>query len=195
MRPAILSAMLYAAAVLGANPLAAQNLTPDVVQQALELRQDEMRKLILHDTPVPLVETAYQDAEGNPLDLMDSNGKFRVVNFWATWCVPCREEMATLSALQDQLGGEDFAVMAIATGRNRMSGILKFNADHGVTLPVLLDPKGQLASSVGALGLPVTILLNPEGQEIGRLTGGADWASENAITILSLLAGLTAPEI
>ena len=118
----------------------------------------------------------------------DTNGQFRLVNFWATWCAPCREEMPALDALQLELGGDDFQVMTIATGRNRLSGINKFYAQAEVTnLPILLDPKGKLATRMGALGLPVTVLLNPEGQEIARLTGGADWASENAIEVLKAL--------
>ncbi|MFV2035211.1 MAG: TlpA disulfide reductase family protein [Halocynthiibacter sp.] len=110
------------------------------------------------------------------------------MNFWATWCAPCREEMPALDALQLKIGGDDFQVMTIATGRNRLSGINRFYEDANVTtLPILLDPKGKLATRMGALGLPVTILLNREGREIARLTGGADWATENAMAVLQAL--------
>ena len=68
------------------------------------------------------------------------------------------------------MGGEGFQVMTIATGRNRLSGIHKFYAQAEVTnLPILLDPKGKLATRMGALGLPVTVLLDREGREISRL--------------------------
>jgi hypothetical protein len=78
--------------------------------------------------------------------------------------------------------------MTIATGRNRLSGIHKFYEQAEVTnLPILLDPKGKLATRMGALGLPVTVLLDREGREIARLTGGADWAGENAMAVLRAL--------
>jgi len=140
------------------------------------------------EEPAELIDMEFEDVDGNKMTFKDTNGHYRLVNFWATWCTPCREEMPSLDALQTEMGGEDFQVMTIATGRNRLSGIHKFYAQAEVTnLPILLDPKGKLATRMGALGLPVTILLDREGHEIARLTGGADWASENAKDVLRAL--------
>ena len=186
MKRPLLTALLYAALTLGANPVAA--IDTETRQIILDMRAGDMRKMKILQEPATMIDVEFEDVDGNKMTFANTNGRFRLVNFWATWCAPCREEMPALDALQLEMGGEDFQVMTIATGRNRLSGINKFYAQAEVTnLPILLDPKGKLATRMGALGLPVTVLLNPEGREIARLTGGADWASENAIEVLKAL--------
>ncbi len=188
---ALIPALLYAAIAMGANPVGAQTISPELRLELMDMRVDEMRKLkILSEAEDP-IDIAFTDPSGAEHILADSNGKIRVVNFWATWCAPCREEMPALSELQTLLGGDEFEVMAIATGRNRLEGIERFNAEAGVTnLPVLLDPRGTLGRQFGALGLPLTVILNREGQEIARLTGGADWVSESALAIIRTIIEL-----
>lgn len=96
--------------------------------------------------------------------------------------------MPSLDALNAELGGEDFAVVPVATGRNAVPGIRKFFDEEGIeTLPILLDPKQKLARDMAVLGLPITVILNPEGQEIARLRGDADWASDSAKAIVAAL--------
>lgn len=90
-----------------------------------------------------------------------------------------------LSELQSELGGDTFEVITLATGRNALPGMKKFFADIGVdNLPLHKDPKQAIARDMGVLGLPITIILNPEGKEIARLRGDADWSSETAKAIL-----------
>jgi len=186
MKRPLLTALLYAALTLGANPAAA--IEPETRQIILDMRIDDMRKMKILAKAGQPITTEFEDVDGNKMTFADTNGQFRLINFWATWCAPCREEMPALDALQLEMGGDDFQVMTIATGRNRLSGINRFYEDANVTaLPILLDPKGKLATRMGALGLPVTILLNREGREIARLTGGADWATENAMAVLQAL--------
>ncbi len=188
MKRPLLVAMLYAALTLGANPLHANSIDAGVRQEILDMRADSMRKLNILSKPAKVSGTAFETEDGQKLVFSDSNGKFRLVNFWATWCPPCREEMPSLDRLQAEFGGEDFEVMTIATGRNRIEGIHEFFKMAGVTnLPVLLDPRGKLARETGALGLPTTILLDRDGREIARLTGGADWSSDNAKAVLRAL--------
>lgn len=179
----VLATLLYAAFFTGANTGSQE--TAQIVDFPVE-RLDSMRKMKIHTTPQAALDAEYFDPAGNSYFLADSNGKVRVVNFWATWCAPCREEMPALDALQTQLGGDDFQVITIATGRNTLAGIQQFNAQAGIeNLPIRLDPQGDLGDKFGALGLPLTIILDHEGREIARLTGGADWASDNAIEILN----------
>jgi len=113
------------------------------------------------------------------------------VNFWATWCVPCREEMPALDALQGEFGGERFQVVTIATGRNELAAIDRFYKGAGIQhLPVLLDPRQAVARDMGVLGLPSSVLLGPDGNEIARLIGDAEWYSPSARAIVAaLLAG------
>lgn len=93
-----------------------------------------------------------------------------------------------LSALQEEFGGESFEVLTLATGRNIPARISAFFDEIGVdNLPRHQDPKQALARDMGVLGLPVTVILDPEGQEIGRLMGDADWSSDSAKAIIAAL--------
>ena len=95
-----------------------------------------------------------------------------------------------LSELQDELGGDAFEVVTIATSRNPPPAMQAFFDEIGVTnLPLHRDPRSVLAREMGILGLPVTVILNPEGQEVARLTGDADWASDSAKAALRALIG------
>ncbi|MDO5643644.1 MAG: TlpA disulfide reductase family protein, partial [Paracoccus sp. (in: a-proteobacteria)] len=112
-------------------------------------------------------------------------------NFWATWCAPCREEMPALNNLQTLMGGDDFQVVTIASGRNPLPAIDKFFSEAGVdALPVLLDPRQRLAREFGVMAMPATILIDRDGNEVARLMGPAEWDSPAAIQIVT---ELTAP--
>lgn len=188
MKKPLITALLYAALSLGANPGIAQSLTPEARASLMEMRSGNMRKLKIHEAPQAAILASFTDPTGSTHSLADSNGKLRVVNFWATWCFPCREEMPTLSALQQSLGGADFEVVTIATGFNNLTGIERFLAEAEVTnLPIFLDPDSSLGGEFGAIGLPLTVILNREGQEIARLTGGAEWDSGSAVSIINAL--------
>ncbi|MBC2834899.1 TlpA family protein disulfide reductase [Paragemmobacter straminiformis] len=170
-------AVLYTALMLGANPAAA-----DVAA----LREGDMKKLALHETPVDLPEAVFLDEADTPHPLADWRGKWVVLNFWATWCAPCRKEMPSLDRLQAAMPG--LAVVPVATGRNAVEGIQRFYEEAGVTgLPILRDPKSDLARAMGVLALPVTVILNPQGQEVARLIGDAEWDSDNAKAVLAAM--------
>lgn len=181
-------AVLYTALAMGANAALAADTT------ALEdLRDGTMKKLVFHGEPQAVSDAVFTDPEGTEYTLADWQGKYALVNFWATWCAPCRKEMPALDALQKEFGGDAFEVVTIATGRNNLTGIKKFFAEPSdeaepiTALPILLDPKQALAREMAVLGLPITVLLDPEGNEIARLRGDADWHSESARAIVSAL--------
>lgn len=93
-----------------------------------------------------------------------------------------------LSELQTEFGGDTFEVVTIATGRNNPAGIVKFFDEIGVdNLPRHQDPKQKLAAQMAVFGLPITVLINPEGREIARLRGDADWSSDSAKAIIAAL--------
>ena len=156
-----------------------------------DLREGDMRKLNVHSAPIAGSDQPFETFEGEAISLEDYAGKHIVLNFWATWCAPCREEMPYLSELQAEFGGETFEVVTIATGRNPEAGMRAFMEEIGVdNLPLHRDPNQRLARELGVLGLPVTLILDPEGQEIARLQGDADWASDSAKAIVgALIAG------
>ena len=144
--------------------------------------------LISDDKTAP--DLPFVDGNGKKRKLSDFRGKILLVNFWATWCAPCRKEMPTLDQLQAEMG-DKLAVVPVATLRNSVAGVQKFFADQGVThLPVRMDPDAELARAIGVMGLPVTLILNPEGKEVARLIGEADWNSDSAKAILTaMMAG------
>ncbi|XDA97807.1 TlpA disulfide reductase family protein [Sulfitobacter sp. LCG007] len=176
-------ALVYLLVVAGANPAGA-----DMAAVAM-LRDGDMRKLVIHETPEAISDAAFQrEDDGGDITLKEFRGKYVLVNFWATWCAPCRKEMPQLSALQKEFGGDEFEVVTIATGRNSPQGIAKFFQEAGVTnLPRHMDPQQKLASQMGVFGLPITVLIDPEGREVARMRGDADWASDSARAIISEL--------
>ena len=158
---------------------------------ALEgLREGTLKKLAFHPAPKPVSTSQYDTADGAKATLGDHAGRVVLLNFWATWCAPCRKEMPALAELQTEFGGETFEVLTIATGRNQPQAMKKFFDEIGVSnLPLHRDPKQALARDMGVLGLPVTVIVNREGQEIARMTGDAEWASDSGKAIIRALIG------
>jgi len=151
------------------------------------LRAGDMKKLNF-SAPKPFVDTAFVGEDGQPMNFEAFKGQYTVVNFWATWCAPCRAEMPMLEALDKAFEGKGLDVITIATGRNPQPAIDKFFAEIGVeNLPKHLDPKQALARDMAVLGLPVTVVLNQDAREIARLTGDAHWDSPEAVAILTAL--------
>ena len=183
----LVSALLYKAlslgAIAGAAPLAAD------IDAAELMRDGDMKKLVFHSSPQATSNAAFDLADGaGQATLKDYRGKYVLLNFWATWCAPCRKEMPHLSELQSEFGGDDFEVLTIATGRNSPAGIAKFFEEIGVdNLPRHQDPRQSLAAQMGIFGLPITVLIDPDGREIARLRGDADWASDNAKAIITTI--------
>ncbi|MEO0911896.1 MAG: TlpA disulfide reductase family protein [Pseudomonadota bacterium] len=177
------TALLYVALGLGANAYAG-----DLADDLNGLREGSMRKLVVHSEPRAAQEVMFYRKDGSEEALAATDGKVRVVNFWATWCAPCRAEKPALDALQAEMGGADFEVVALATGRNSPANIARFNDEVGIAhLATRLDPKSAAARAMAVLGLPVSVILDREGREIARLQGGADWDSASAKAIIQRL--------
>lgn len=140
----------------------------------------------LHDEPQRTANISFVTEDGGTADLEDFRGKVILINIWATWCGPCREEMPTLDALQRELSSEKFEVVALSIDRAGLGVVRKFYDEIGVTsLKVYVDETMRSATELRAFGLPTTILIDTNGRELGRLIGEAKWDDPEMVSFLS----------
>lgn len=130
-------------------------------------------------------DIVFMDRDGNERTLQDFQGRVVVLNLWATWCAPCRKEMPSLDRLQAELGGDDLEVVALAVDRGDISKITGFYEELGLTnLTIYHDPTAKAGRTLRAPGLPTTLVIDREGNEIGRVLGDAEWDGDDVITLL-----------
>jgi thiol-disulfide isomerase/thioredoxin len=135
--------------------------------------------------PRPVPELQFQDGHGNPRVLSDFRGKTILLNIWATWCVPCREEMPTLDRLQQKLGGPAFEVVALSIDADGTAAVRRFFEEIGIrSLAVYVDPSMQATEKLRIVGVPTTLLIDREGRELWRKSGPAQWDSPDVIRSL-----------
>lgn len=140
--------------------------------------------------PRPVPELTFFDGAGNEISLADFRGEVVVLNLWATWCAPCRREMPSLDRLQARFGGDGLEVIALSLDRGDVAKVREFYDELGISsLAIYHDPEARAGRELGAPGLPTTILIDRNGQEVGRLLGPAEWDSEEAIAVIQALMG------
>jgi thiol-disulfide isomerase/thioredoxin len=141
----------------------------------------KLAAFVRKNPPEALAEISFVDATGAAKTLADFKGKTVLLNLWATWCAPCREEMPSLDRLQKQLGSETFEVVALAVDRTGVEAAGKFLKSINVeNLKLYADPTTKSGTALRVLGMPTTILITPDGKEAGRLSGPAAWDSDEA---------------
>jgi thiol-disulfide isomerase/thioredoxin len=137
------------------------------------------------ETPKPLPELKFVNGEGREMTLTSFDGQVVLLNIWATWCVPCREEMPALDRLQARLGGPAFRVVPLSIDRGGLPAVQAFYRELGLkTLGIYVDRTGTVARQLGAVGLPTTLLVDRDGREIGRKVGPAECDSSEVVQIL-----------
>jgi thiol-disulfide isomerase/thioredoxin len=143
---------------------------------------------IRHTEPRTIPDIAFKDAEGQTVLLSDWRGHMVLLNLWATWCAPCKTEMPSLDRLQAKLGGKGVAVLALSTDRGGPKLPAEFFDREGIThLKLYNDNTGEAAITMKAAGLPLTAIVNEDGQEIARLVGPAQWDSPEMIARLEAM--------
>jgi Thiol-disulfide isomerase and thioredoxins len=157
---------------------------------ANDLSKGHMAAFVFKKEPEPLPDFKFFDGTGAERSLADWRGKVVLLNLWATWCAPCRKEMPALDRLQQALGSEHFEVVALSVDRGGAEVSRKFlNQIDVKALGLYVDPTTRATSQLKAVGLPVTILIDGDGREIGRLTGPAEWDSEDAKRLIRAVLG------
>ena len=122
----------------------------------------------------PTPEIALGTLEGKKISLKEFRGKVVLLNFWASWCVPCREEMPAMEKLYQEYKEKNFVILAVAV-KDSKQDTLNFVKELKLTYPIALDTDAKVGQEYGAWGLPVTYLIGPKGEALARGWGPADW--------------------
>lgn len=154
---------------------------PDRPTVEAAAKSGQMAAYVKKKTPEALANISFNDGDGKALTLADFKGKTVLLNLWATWCAPCREEMPSLDRLQQALGSDKFEVVALSLDRKGAQASRKFLDEVKATsLKLYVDPTAKQGTELKLIGMPTTLLVDREGRELGRLTGPAEWDSPEA---------------
>ncbi len=135
----------------------------------------------------------FTDAKGRQLSLRDYRGHALVVNLWATWCPPCVAEMPSFSALAPKVKDSGVLILPISIDLTGAAVVWPFFARHGINdLPVLLNQDGSNMQALRSNGIPVSVVIDPQGQLVARLDGAANWNTPDTVAFLRGL-GRSAP--
>jgi thiol-disulfide isomerase/thioredoxin len=190
------------AAVYGIGGIGGKSADPacrpavETAKRLAPLARGEVAAVAVPATPQRVPDLTFRDGEGVERTLAAWRGRTVLFNLWATWCVPCRREMPALDALQAQLGGASFEVVAVNIDTRDAAKPRAWLNEVGINrLAYYADPSAKVfqdLKAVGrAFGMPTTLLIDPQGCELGYLAGPAEWASEDALKLVRAALGTT----
>lgn len=188
-------AAVYGIGAMQRNPADAScKPAAELARRLAPLARGEVAAVGIASEPKRLPELTFTGADGKPRTLADFQGKTILLNLWATWCVPCRKEMPALDALQAKLGGDRFEVVAVNIDTRNLDKPKTWLQEVGITkLGYYADPSAKVFQDLKAIGkafgMPTTLLIDPQGCELGALAGPAEWASEDAIKLIEAASG------
>ncbi len=123
-------------------------------------------------------------ANGTPLKLSELKGKVVLLNFWATWCPPCREEIPSMMKLNGFMTGKPFQMVAVSIDEGGKKDIEAFFKETGFSLPVYLDESGASSKSYGITGVPESFIIDKKGVLVKKIIGGAAWDSPEVVAFI-----------
>lgn len=139
-----------------------------------------------YSSPLEAKEFTLKDVKNKKINLKDFRGKVIMLNFWATWCAPCREEMPSMEKLYRQFKEKGFVIIAVASGED-INSVNKFITQYNLTFPALIDSDYKVSDTYKVWALPTTYFINSKGQIIGKAQGGRDWDTKQASQYISSL--------
>jgi thiol-disulfide isomerase/thioredoxin len=192
-----LAVILYGIMTPGSKEGALNPACPGAAATVARLKplvHGEIAALGLASQPRPLPDLTFDAADGKKISLADFKGRTVLLNLWATWCVPCRQEMPALDRLQGLRGSKDFVVVAVNIDTARLDRPKAFLTEIGVkNLALFTDSTAAAFQSLKqagkVIGLPTTILIGKDGCEIGTMAGPAQWDSQDALTLIDAIGG------
>jgi len=140
-----------------------------------------------HDKPMA-PDFTLSNMHGAPVSLTDYRGKVVILNFWATWCPPCRAEMPSMEQLYRKMKGDDFVLLAVNVDKNGQSAVASFAKKISLSFPVLLDKNQNVADLYRVMGIPQTFIINKNGEIVKEVSGAHDWNSPKIIKLLTSLS-------
>jgi peroxiredoxin len=132
---------------------------------------------------------ALKNLQGKTVDLASYRGQVVLVNFWATWCPPCLEEMPSMEKLQALMAGEKFVMLAINVEEDGEDNVLHFLKKHPHTFPILLDTEAEVQARYGVYRFPETFVIGKDGVITDHIIGAIDWAAEDTVKYFKTLVG------
>lgn len=128
------------------------------------------------------------DTEGIYTRLSDYKGKVILLNFFATWCPPCRREMPSIQTLHNKMKGKNFEIVCVSVDRGDKNKVINFIKSGGLTFKVLLDSDGSAADKYSVTSIPATFIIGKKGNIVNKVIGERDWADDDIVKELSRMA-------
>ena len=142
----------------------------------------DIKNIVIHKVPKTYDNVIFLDKKDQKININEYKGKLLLLNFWATWCAPCKEEMPSLDKLQVNPELDEIKIFAINIGKENLDKANKFFLDLNIkNFQPYFDPPTTLAKTFSLRGVPTSILINKEGQEFARVMGSIDFEDKNFI--------------
>ena len=157
-----------------------------LISNSFAIEASDIKNLVINKDLKKYEDLTFLDAKNNQIDLNDYKGNLILLNFWATWCAPCKEEMPSLDLLQKQENLDSLKIFPINVGQDNLENSLKFFEDLNIkNLKIYFDSPTTLAKRFGLRGIPTTIIFNKDGLEFARIIGSIDFNDQKFIDWLA----------
>jgi thiol-disulfide isomerase/thioredoxin len=192
-RPDLIAWAMLVATLVGAVAvlyvIGAASFKPKHDVGLADLKRGALEKLVVASPPTPAPDIAFTDATGKSVRLSDFKGEVVVMNLWASWCAPCKEEMPTLARLQAAYAAQPVRVVALSVDRDSDLNLARADIAANPPLKLYRDPGYKVAFGMQprAQGFPTTVIYDRKGMERARLSGAADWSSPEARELVERL--------